>query len=140
MKDLNLLRGLALMAIALLFGVASKRHDLGELSRAGPGLFPLIVSCLVFLIGLVTVVRARFVTRVPVDYSLKNIALILTGLCGFAQLSQHLNMIVGILFLVFCVSFAATTYSVARNLKIAAGLIAIAFIFKNILGLQLPLY
>jgi hypothetical protein len=65
---------------------------------------------------------------------------VLGGLCGFALLSEHVNMIVGILFLVFCSSFAATTYSVVRNLKIAAGLIAIAFMFRNLLGLQLPLY
>ncbi len=140
MNNLNLVRGLVLMAIALLFGLASRRYEIGELSRAGPGLFPLIVSCLVFLIGLITVVRARFVTPVPVNYNMKNIALVLAGLCGFALLSEHVNMIVGILFLAFCSSFAATTYSVVRNLKISAGLIAIAFMFKNLLGLQLPLY
>jgi hypothetical protein len=49
-------------------------------------------------------------------------------------------MIVGIVFLVFCVSFAGTSYSVARNLKICAGLIAIAFVFRYLLGLQLPLF
>ena len=140
MNNLNLVRGLVLMAIGLLFGLASRRYEIGELSRAGPGLFPMIVSCLVFLIGLITVVRARFVTPVPVNYNMKNIALVLAGLCGFALLSEHVNMIVGILFLAFCSSFAATTYSVVRNLKISAGLIAIAFMFKNLLGLQLPLY
>ena len=140
MNNLNLVRGICLMAIALLFGLASRKYDIGEFSRAGPGLFPLIVSCLVFLIGLITVVRARFETRVPVNYNMKNIALVLGGLCGFALLSEHVNMIVGIFFLVFCSSFAATTYSVVRNLKIAAGLIVIALMFKNLLGLQLPLY
>ena len=128
------------MAIALLFGLKSWQYDLGELSKAGPGLFPLIVSLFVLLIGLVTVVRARFVTPVPVNYNLKNIALVLTGLCGLAFLSEHFNMIVGILFLVFCTSFAATSYSVVRNLKIAAGLIVVAIMFRNLLGLQLPLY
>ncbi len=140
MNNLNLVRGLVLMAIGLLFGLASRRYEIGELSRAGPGLFPLIVSCLVFLIGLITVVRARFVTPVPVNYNMKNIALVLAGLCGFALLSTYVNMIVAIIFLVFCSSFAATTYSVVRNLKISAGLIVIAFMFKNLLGLQLPLY
>ena len=140
MNNLNLVRGLVLMAIALLFGLVSRTYGIGEFSRAGPGLFPLTVSCLVFLIGLITVVRARFVTPVPVNYNMKNIALVLTGLCGFALLSSYVNMIVGILFLVFCSSFAATTYSVVRNLKIAAGLIVIAFMFRNLLGLQLPLY
>jgi hypothetical protein len=72
---------------------------------------------------------------------MKNIALVLSGLCGFAVLSEHLNMIAGIVFLVFCVSFSGTTsYPVVRNLKISAGLIAIAFMFRYLLGLQLPLF
>ena len=128
------------MAIALLFGLGSMNYRIGEFSRSGPGLFPLVVSCLVFLIGLVTIVRSRFVEPVPLNYNVKNIALILLGLCGFAVLSAHVNMIVGIMFLVFCSSFAGTSYSVVRNLKICAGLIVIAFAFRNLLGLQLPLF
>lgn len=128
------------MAVALLFGLGSLKYKIGEFSRAGPGLFPLMVSCLVFLIGLITLVRARFVKPVPMDYNIKNISFVLLGLCGFAVLSQYLNMIAGILFLVFCASVAGTSYSVVRNLKVSAVLIAIAFVFRNLLGLQLPLF
>jgi hypothetical protein len=93
------------------------------------------------LIGLITAVRSRFVERVHLDFNMKNIALILASLCGFALISEHLNMIVGIVFMVFCVAFAGTSsYSVMRNLKIAAGLIAVAFAFQKLLGFNLPLY
>jgi len=128
------------MAISLAFGLASLRYPMGQFSRAGPGLFPMLVSCLLFLIGLITVVRSRFVERVHLNFNLKNIALILSSLCGFAVISEHLNMIVGIVFMVFCASFAGSSYSVARNLKISAGLIAVAFAFQKLLGLNLPLY
>jgi Tripartite tricarboxylate transporter TctB family len=128
------------MALALVFGLVSLTYDIGKFGRAGPGLFPLMVSCMVFLIGLLSVVRARFIEPVPMNYNMKNIFIVLLSLCGFAVCSHYLNMIVGILFLVFCASFASDSYSIVRNLKIAAGLIAIAFMFKNLLGLQLPLY
>ena len=128
------------MAISLAFGLASLRYPMGQFSRAGPGLFPFMVSCLLFLIGLITVVRSRFVERVHLDFKMKNIAFILSSLCGFALISEHLNMIVGILFMVFCASFAGTSYSVVRNLKVSAGLIAFAFAFQKLLGLNLPLY
>ncbi len=128
------------MAIALVFGLGALNYDIGHFSRSGPGLFPLMVSSLLLLIGLASVVRSRFVKPVPLNYNMKNIALVLSGLCGFALLSAHVNMIVGIVFLVFCVSFAGTTYSVVRNLKISVGLLAIAFGFRYLLGLQLPLY
>ena len=141
MKNLNLVRGLFLMAIALIFGLTSFfNYKIGEFARSGPGLFPLLVSCLLFLVGLLTLVRSFFVDPVPVTYNLKNIVLILSGLCGFVLMSVYLNMIAGILFLVFCSSFAGSSYSVARNLKISAVLIGIAFVFKSLLGLNLPLY
>ncbi len=127
------------MALALLFGAGALSYKVGEFSRAGPGLFPLLVSSMVFLIGVITVVRSRFVKPVPLDYNIKNISLVLLGLCGFAVLSQFVNMIAGILFLVFCTAFSGTSYSVVRNLKISAGLLVVAFMFRHLLGLQLPL-
>jgi tripartite tricarboxylate transporter TctB family protein len=140
MNDRNLVRGLVIMAISLVFGLGSLRYSIGRFSKAGPGLFPLLVSCVLFLIGLTGVVRARFAERVPLNFNLKNIALILLSLCGFAVISQHLNMIAGIVAMVFCASLAGSSYSVARNVKISAGLIAMAFAFEKLLGLNLPLY
>ena len=129
------------MAISLAFGLQSLRYPIGEFSRAGAGLFPLMVSCLLLLIGVITVVRSHFVERVHLDFQMKNIAIILSSLCGFALASRFLNMTVGIAFMVFCASFAGTSsYSVMRNLKIAAGLIAVAFAFQKLLGFNLPLY
>jgi len=141
MNDRNLVKGLFLIAISLGFGLGSVRYPIGQFARAGPGLFPLLVSSLLFLIGLATVVRSRFAERVHLDFNLKNIALILASLGGFALVSEHVNMIAGIVFMVFCASFAGSAaYSVTRNLKIAAGLIAVALVFQKLLGFNLPLY
>ena len=140
LNNRNFVRGLCLMAIALVFGGMSFNYTLGELSRSGPGLFPLIVSSFLFIIGVLTVVRAHFVDPVPLDYSVKNIAIILVSLVGFSVISQYVNMILGIIFLVFCSTLAGTSYSLVRNVKISLGLIAVAFAFKHLLGLSLPLY
>jgi hypothetical protein len=128
------------MTIALIFGVGAVNYPIGHFSRAGAGMFPLLISCMLFSIGLISVVRSRFVEAEPLKFNMKNVAFILLGLFGFALLSQYLNMIAAIIFLVFCVAFAGTSYSVARNLKISAGLIAIAFAFQHLLGMQLPLF
>lgn len=135
-----MVRGVFLMAIALVFGVWSTNYQLGQFSRAGPGLFPLMVGCVLFLIGLITFVRSRFVPGVPLDFNVKNISVILASLCGFALLSEHVNMIAGIVFLVFCSTWAGTSYSLVRNVKISAGLILIAFALQKLLGVNLPLY
>lgn len=128
------------MALAVGFGLPSVSYSLGSLGRAGPGMFPFIVSCMLFVIGVITVVRARLVKPVPLNFQVRNISIILGSLCGFALLSHYLNMIVGIVFMVFCSGFASTTYSVARNLKIAAVLVLIALAFQKLLGVNLPLY
>jgi hypothetical protein len=141
MNDRNLVRGLFLVAISLVFGLMSLRYPIGEFSRAGPGLFPLMVSSLLLLIGVITVIRSRFVEHHHLEFNYKNIALILGSLCGFAVVSQVINMIAGITFMVFFASLAGTAkYSVLRNLKIAAGLIAVALAFQKLLGFNLPLY
>ncbi|HYR01536.1 MAG TPA: tripartite tricarboxylate transporter TctB family protein [Casimicrobiaceae bacterium] len=140
MNDRNLAKGLLLMAIALAFGLQALRYPMGGLGRAGPGLFPLLVSSALFLLGATAVARSRAARRVPIDFNARNIALILASLCGFALLSEHVNMIAGTVFMVFCASLAGTSYSTVRNLKVAAGLIVIALLFEKAFGLQLPLY
>ena len=139
MNDRNLVRGLFLAAVSLAFGLGALRYPIGDFSHAGPGLFPLLVSCLLFVIAVITIVRSRFVEPVPLNFNLKNIALILLGLCGFALISRLLDMMAGIVFMVFVASFAGTSYSWKRNLKVSAGLIAVAFAFQKLLGLNLPL-
>jgi hypothetical protein len=140
MKHRSLLQGLFLIAIALGFGLGSLRYPMGTFARAGPGLFPLMVSSLLFLLGVATVVRALLSDHVPLDFRIKNIAIIVVGLCGFALLSEYVNMIVGIVFMVFFAGFCASSYSVWRNVKISAGLILVALAFQKLLGVQLPLY
>ena len=140
MNNRNVVRGVFLMAIALLFGLVALRYNLGELSRSGLGMFPFMVSAFLFVIGLITVVRAHFVEPVPLSYNVRNIAIILASLAGFALISEHVNMIVAIVYLVFVSTLAGTSYSVARNIKVSLGLIAVAFAFKELLGLSLPLY
>jgi len=128
------------MAISLGFGLGALRYPIGDFSRAGAGLFPLMVSCLLLLIAVITIIRSRFVEPLPLGFSARNIALIMLALCGFAVVSLYLNMIAGIVFMVFVASLAGTSYSWKRNLQISAGLIAIAFGFQKLLGLNLPLY
>ncbi|MDR6537094.1 tripartite tricarboxylate transporter TctB family protein [Variovorax soli] len=140
MNDRNLARGLFLVLISLAFGLQSLRYPIGDFSRAGPGLFPALVSGLLGLIGVATVIRSRFVERVRLDLNFKNIAIIMASLCGFAVLSMYLNMIVGIVFMVFCSTTAGTSYSWVRNVKISAGLVLMALAFQKLLGLNLPLY
>jgi len=140
MNNRDLVRGVFLVAVALAFGIGALQYRVGHFDRAGPGLFPLLVSSLLLLIGIATIVRSRFVERVPLVFNFRNIAIILASLCGFALVSEHFKMIAGIVFMVFTASIAGTRYSVVRNLKISAGLVVVALAFLHLLGFNLPLY
>ena len=140
MKDRNLLKGVFLMGIALTFGLGALKYPIGHLERAGPGFFPLLVSSILFLLGLGMVVRARFRERKPMEFHVKNLGIIIGSLVGFAVLSRYVNMSVGIAFLVFVSALAGTRYSWTRNLILTAALIGIAVLFERGLGLQLHLY
>src|SRR5579859_5250517 len=100
MNDRNLLKGLFLVVIALGFGVGALRYPIGSLQRAGPGLFPLLVSSFLFMLGGFIAMRSRFYAKQPMQVTYRNIAIILASLAGFAALSELLNMITGTIFLV----------------------------------------
>ncbi len=138
-NDRNLLKGLMLVALALIFGLGAFRYAVGSFERPGPGFFPLMVSSILFVLGAGMMVRSRFIERVPMYFNLKNLVIILGSLAAFAVLSAYVNMLAGIIGLVFVSTLAGTSYSFKRNAIIAAVLIAIAFIFQKGLGLQLPL-
>ncbi|URI08522.1 tripartite tricarboxylate transporter TctB family protein [Aquincola tertiaricarbonis] len=137
----NTARGLFLAAIALAFGGGALLHfPIGTFSRAGAGLFPLMISSLLLLIAVAMLVRARLVPPVPMDFNFRNIALIMASLGGMALASLYLDMAVGIVVMVFISAFAGTTYSIKRNAIVSASLILVAFGFQQLLGLNLPLF
>lgn len=140
MLNRNLVRGLFLAAVALLFATNALRLQVGDLSRAGPGLFPLMVSGLLAVLAVVTIVQSRFAERIPLEFDIRNIALIMLSLCAFVVASKFLNMLVGIVLMVVIASFAATTRSWMRTAQVALGLIVVAFAFQKLLGLNLRLY
>lgn len=136
----NLVRGIFLVAISLAFGLTALRYPIGDFSRAGPGLFPALISGFLLIIGVATVIRSFHVERVRLDINLRNIAIILGSLCGLALISTYLNMVLGIIFMVFFSTLAGSTYSWWRNVKICAGLLLMALALQKLLGLNLPLY
>ena len=135
----KVMRGLALIAVALFFGVQAVGYQLGTLARAGAGLFPLMVSGAVGLIGVVMLAQAHFEEPEPMNFNPKNIAIIIVSLVAFVLIAQHVNVIAAIVCLVFMSGLAGAEYSVVRNLKISAVLIAVAAAFHYLLGLNLPL-
>lgn len=140
MKNAQTIRGLFLLLFSCVFGLSSLQYPIGRLGKAGPGLFPLVISGMLFLIGLAMLIRARFVQSESLHFNFRNVGIVIFSLCGFGLMSTYLNMTAGIFFLVFCSTYAGQHYSLVRNVKIFIGLWFVALAFKQLLGLNLPLY
>jgi hypothetical protein len=136
----NLARGVFLVLVALGFGLEGARYPIGELSRAGPGLFPVGVSGILLVIGLATVIRSFYVAPVHLPLYFRNISIVIASLILFAVVSMYVNMIAGITVMVFVSTLAGTSYSLLRNVCISAGLIAMALALQYGLGLNMPLF
>ncbi|THJ07321.1 tripartite tricarboxylate transporter TctB family protein [Nocardioides sp.] len=57
-SDADLVAGVVFIGFGLAFGVAASRYDVGSLLRMGPGYFPLVVSSLLVVLGVVIAVKA----------------------------------------------------------------------------------
>jgi hypothetical protein len=139
MLDINLLRGLAMMMVALFFGLNALRYPIGDLARAGPALFPLLVSGALFVLALLSVIQSRRMDPEPLDFRFRNIGLIVLSLATFVLASHYVSVLLGIILLVFISGLAASNYSWKRNVMLSAVLILVALVFQHGLGLNLGL-
>ncbi|MBV8394612.1 MAG: tripartite tricarboxylate transporter TctB family protein [Alphaproteobacteria bacterium] len=139
MIDRNLARGLFCALVAIGFGLGALRYPVGNLAHAGPGFFPLTVSCLLLAVALMMIARSRFTTPAPLQFNWKNIAYVVAGLVSLVLASAHVSMILGIFLLVFISALGGASYSWKRNLIVSAALVAVAFGFQTLLGLDLGL-
>ena len=140
MINQNSVRALLLAAVALFFLLQAPGYSIGSLSRPGPGLFPLIVSGLLLLVSLAIFVRSRFIEVVPLDFRIRNIALVTASLVCFALVSEYVNMLAGIAVMVTMASLASDDFSIPRTAAITIALCLVAIAMKKGLGVQLPLY
>jgi Tripartite tricarboxylate transporter TctB family len=136
----NLVRGLFMAGVALFFFVQAIGYSLGNTSRPGPGLFPLVVSSLLLLISVVIAIRSGFIERVPLELKFKNVGLIISAILAFAFLTMYVNMLSGIVAMTIIASFASADFSIFRTAKITTALCAVALAMKFGLRVNLPLY
>lgn len=140
MVNREMARGILLTTVALYFIIQASQYQIGSFRSAGPGLFPLIVAGLLLIIGIAVLVRAIFLAPEPLDFRIKNIALIVASFVSFALVSQFLNMFIAIGVMVFIASLASDDFSIKKSAVIALVLCVIAVGMKDLLGVQLPLY
>jgi hypothetical protein len=135
----DLLTGILFMAIALAFGLVGVHYKFGTYDDPGAALFPVAVSVFLFAVGIIKLILGFVAKKETIEFEVKNIAIISSALLLFAVASDRAGILAGTVALVAVASLSASSYSIARVVKIITGLAAVALTFKYLLGLNLPL-
>lgn len=144
--------GGALMTLVGLVAVMSgMKYHIGELSRMGPGFFPVVVGALMALTGLCIALTAR--AKVPADAvtaghahgsgvpDLRGCACIVGGVLAFILIGKYGGLIPATFSIVFISALGDRKNTIKEAALLAAAMCAVAaVVFSWALQLQLPLF
>ena len=142
-KPRDVFGGLIVMTIGTGFLVYSRALDIGTASRMGPGYFPIILSILMILLGLVI---AGLALRGPTtEHSFgqvpwRGLLLLIGAVLFFGFVVRGLGLASAVLIVVLATAWASRYARLRSSLLLSIGLAAFcAVLFIRLLGLPLPL-
>lgn len=138
----DLLSGLIFIAVGLAFGYAALGYTIGTALRMGPGYFPLILSGIIIVLGLVILVQS--IIDGPDEIHLGKVpwagmALIIGALVFFGLTVRGLGLLPSLFFTVTATSLASKRTGFIGGIVISALITLLCLvIFVWALGLPLP--
>ena len=136
---INGVAGALFIAVGLWFGVQSVLLPIGTAFRMGPGYFPLVLSGILVLLGLIIFVQAMRTTSEGVGrIAWRGIVFILAAPILFGILLRGLGFVPAIFITALVASFASAMIRPAWAVLLSAGLTAFT-VLVFIYGLGLPL-
>ena len=142
----NFVAGVLFLLIGVGFAYASAQYRLGSAGRMGPGYFPLVLGCLLALLGSGVILGAVRGTPDAEDggvigaFNLRSLGAIVLATILFALLVRPTGLLVSVGVVAFVSSFATADarlrvafFNVVIQMIIAYG------VFHYLLGLQIPL-
>lgn len=136
--------GVMYLVIAAAFAVGARDLQIGTAGSMGPGYFPLVVSSLLGLVGLIVLVTSLHSSAAPTCFRrwyASKLTLILGAVVVFALLLTRAGLVLSIFALVLIASFASDEFDWRVALLNAAVLAAMGVaIFVYGLGLFFPLW
>jgi putative tricarboxylic transport membrane protein len=121
----------------------ARNYSVGTASRMGPGYFPLALSGLLIIFGLVAVVRSFIVPGEPIGaFAWKPMVLVLGATALFGALISTLGLVIALLALVLV--SAAASEKFRFDWRAVLGLVALiifcSLVFVKGLGVPMPLF
>jgi putative tricarboxylic transport membrane protein len=134
----NVFVGIALIALALLFGVSSLSLHLGSAGRMGPGYFPLMLAVTLGLLGTAILAIGLFRTSEwPGAPNIRGIVLVGLGVVVFALGADPLGMVPTVFFSSLLFSLAGREFRPV-SATVAGLILAFGSWALFIIGLGMP--
>lgn len=133
--------GAIFIAIGALFALGTMDLDMGTGLKMGPGFFPLILACVLMLLGLAVAGTAFVNAREPIGaVPWQGVALILLAPVVFGFAIRGLGLVASVALAAFIAAFASRRMGVVMAALVTAGLTAFCVgVFHYGLGLPIRL-
>lgn len=137
----DVLSGLLFIALGLLFGWQTQELPMGTAVRMGPGYFPLLLSALLGLLGLIILINGlRFPGEMPSGIAWRALLIITGALVSFGFGVRPLGFLPALGVSVFVSALASRLFTFRTALLNTAVMVVFAWaVFIKGLGLPLPL-
>jgi len=143
LRDKNVLAGLIFLLIAGIFAYASCRLPLGTTLRMGPGYFPLLLSALLGVFGVLIVVngvRTASAESGAAGFAWTRAVLVCGAALFFALCLDGLGLPLTVVGTVFIAAAASRRFSVLGGLLLALAVAVISWVlFAELLNLNFQL-
>lgn len=137
----DVLSGLLFIGLGLLFGWQTHDLPMGTAVRMGPGYFPLLLSGLLGLLGLVILINGlRFPGEMPSGIAWRALLIITGAVVFFGFAVRPLGFLPALAVAVFASTLASRLFRLSTAVIITAVMVVFAWaVFIKGLGLPLPL-
>lgn len=138
----DLFAGLMFIIIGAAFGLAAIDYDMGSASRMGPGYFPVVLSALLVLLGLIIAAgafRRRAVNLAVAPIVLRPVLIVLGAIALFAFALPALGFVISMILLIVVASWAAHDSRLRDTLISCLVLLIFSWVvFVHLLEVQFP--
>lgn len=134
--------GVLLAAIGAFISIYAYTHyPIGQISRMGPGMFPVLLGVALVLIAVAIIAQSAFRGGDGVEISLRSASLILVALAAFAVLVRPFGIVPALLALLLISSLAVPGRRLVQTVLFSAVVTGvIVFIFAYVMNLNLVLF
>jgi hypothetical protein len=136
--------GAMFVVLGAVFAGFSFEYEIGTAARMGPGYFPLLLGCLLLLLGLVVAWRATVPSATPLELAptgWREIFLVLGAVAVCGLLLPWLGMVISVALLIFIAALASHEFSWKETvISIIVLLITSWLVFVKGLELQFPVW